>query len=174
LWRDDGLDGDYMNLFYTNTIMALTYTDYNVEQSLKYRYIYRARNINGWGLFSEPGRCFAADIPGKSQAPERVAFDRTSITVRMFAPEYTGGDEVTSYELYIDGGEPNTPFVKVQTYSDADGETANSLQHTLTDTDDSLTAAKIYSFKFRSMNAVGWSEFSDLLRVGLADQVLAP
>lgn len=33
---------------------------------------------------------------------------------------------------------------------------------------------RIYSFKFRSANSVGFSEFSDLLRVGISDQILAP
>jgi hypothetical protein len=64
LWRDDGKLGDFKNLYFTNTILALTYTDTNVQVSLPYRYKYRARNISGWGDFSEPSVLFAADRPG--------------------------------------------------------------------------------------------------------------
>ena len=49
LWRDDGDDGDFINLFFTDTILGTSYTDNNVEKSQQYRYIYRARNVNGWG-----------------------------------------------------------------------------------------------------------------------------
>lgn len=32
----------------------------------------------------------------------------------------------------------------------------------------------IYSFKFRARNLIGWSDFSELLRVGVGNQVLPP
>lgn len=43
--------------------MALGYIDRNVEVSLSYRYKYRARNINGWGNFSDFSYLFAASVP---------------------------------------------------------------------------------------------------------------
>lgn len=46
--------------------------------------------------------------------------------------------------------------------------------HTLTVADDSIVPGRIYTFKFRSSNTVGWSDYTQLLRVGLGDQVLAP
>ena len=63
LWRDDGRSGDFTSLFSTNTIMAVQFTDLQVETSLVYRYKYRARNFNGWGPFSEIGYLFAASAP---------------------------------------------------------------------------------------------------------------
>lgn len=66
-----------MRLFYTDTVMALKFTDRTPATSLIYRYKYRARNINGWGEFSEVGFLFAADIPHQSQTPERVSFDKS-------------------------------------------------------------------------------------------------
>lgn len=79
-----------------------------------------------------------------------------------------------AYELWIDSGVTNSAFTKVQTFADAGGEQANLLEHSLTVAGDSLVVGRIYSFKFRSANSVGWSEFSSLLRVGLGDQVQAP
>ena len=63
LWRDDGHAGDFIQLFYTNTVTSLRYTDYTVEYALRYRYKYRARNINGWGQFSNLGYLIAASVP---------------------------------------------------------------------------------------------------------------
>jgi hypothetical protein len=80
------MSGDFVPLFFTDTIMANSYTDRSVVKSLIYRYIYRARNINGWGDFSEPGYLFAANVPGKSSAPERISFNKTTLVLRVFAP----------------------------------------------------------------------------------------
>jgi len=44
----------------------------------------------------------------------------------------------------------------------------------MTDADDALIKGRIYSFKFRSANTMGWSDFTQLLRVGLGDQVKPP
>jgi hypothetical protein len=66
LWRDDGDEGDFVGLLFTDTIMALSFTDRTPITSLVYRYKYRARNINGWGEFSEVGYLYAADVPKKS------------------------------------------------------------------------------------------------------------
>lgn len=77
LWRDDGNSGDYQRLFFSDTIVATTFTDSRVFPSLVYRYVVRARNINGWGLFSEPGYLYAADVPSVSQTPLRVSFDKS-------------------------------------------------------------------------------------------------
>ena len=63
LWRDDGANGDYQSLFSVDNDLANFFLDTNVEKGLLYRYKYRARNINGWGDFSNPGYLFAADAP---------------------------------------------------------------------------------------------------------------
>lgn len=130
----------------TETVIATSYTDLTPETSLVYKYVYRARNQNGWGDFSEPGYLFAASVPSQSQAPVRVSFSKSHIELELFAPLSTGGDEITSYELWIDGGLLNSEFVKVETYD------AKSLSHTLTAVSDSLTVGRIYSIKFRSLN----------------------
>jgi hypothetical protein len=86
----------------------------------------------------------------------------------MFAPIVTGGDDITLYELYIDEGVENSDFNLVESY---DGI---SLTHTVDKETDSLTEGLVYSFKFRSRNRVGFSDFTDVVRVALANQVAAP
>lgn len=44
----------------------------------------------------------------------------------------------------------------------------------MTAADDGLVIGRIYTFRFRSRNQVGWSVWSDFLRVGFGNQVLAP
>lgn len=174
LWRDDGHSGDFERLFFTDRIIASAYTDLQVEPSLIYRYKYRCLNQNGWGPFSPLAYLIAADRPSKSQTPTRISFSATEITIQLYAPESTGGDDVTKYELYMDEGSLNTPFSLVQSYQTAGGDQASLLQHTLSVSADSLQPSLVYSFKFRSRNQIGYSPFTDLLRVGLAAQVQAP
>jgi hypothetical protein len=69
----------------------------------------------------------------------------------------------------MDQGLINSAFNKVQTFADAGGDSAKSLTHVLTAEADNLVIGRIYSFKFRSANSVGYSDFSELLRVGIAD-----
>ncbi len=97
-------------MFFTDTIIAKSYTDIQVETSLVYRYKYRARNVNGYGPFSEIGYLYAADVPHISQTPSRVSFNSSQITVKMYAPENTGGDDIIAYELWRDNGFVNTEF----------------------------------------------------------------
>lgn len=69
----------------------------------------------------------------------------------------------------MDQGLINSAFNKVQKFSDAGGDSAKSLKHVLTAEADNLVIGRIYSFKFRSANSVGYSDFSEFLRVGIAD-----
>lgn len=63
LWRDDGNNGDFINLYTVDTMLSLSYLDMKVEKGVIYRYKYRARNVNGWGDFSDSGYLFAANVP---------------------------------------------------------------------------------------------------------------
>ena len=74
----------------------------------------------------------------------------------------------------MDQGDLNTPFSKVTSYGNAGGQSASILTHTLTHLNDGLIIGKIYTFKFRSENSVGYSDFSLLTRVGFGKRVIAP
>lgn len=71
----------------------------------------------------------------------------------------------------MDQGDLNTPFVQVTSYNNAGGSSASILTHTLTPLNDGLVLGKIYTFKFRSVNSVGNSDFSLLTRVGFGNRV---
>jgi hypothetical protein len=57
----------------------------------------------------------------------------------------------------MDQGDINTPFTKVSGYSTAGGNTASLLSYTLTPQTDGIVQGKVYSFKFRAANIVGYS-----------------
>ena len=145
----------------------MTFLDQDVEKALLYRYKYRARNINGWGEFSEVSYLYAANVPSTPDAPTLIQVDTTSIQLQMYVPIDTGGANLISYELFMDEGDTNTVFSPVTSYADLGGSTATLLTHTLTTVADGMVTGKIYTFKFRASNSVGSSEFSQLLRIGL-------
>lgn len=43
--------------------------------------------------------------------------------MKVFAPESTGGDDITTYELWRDQGATNSAFEKVESYGLAGGDT---------------------------------------------------
>ena len=81
LWRDDGLDGDFINLYHTDTILGLSYVDYEVATRYLYRYKYRVRNVNGYSEFSDAGFLYAANVPSTPQAPSLIGVTQDSISL---------------------------------------------------------------------------------------------
>jgi hypothetical protein len=75
----------------------------------------------------------------------------------------TGGSAIIGYDLQIDGGTINSAFIPVATYNGL------LLTATIDDIRNGLTAGLIYTFKFRANNLIGYSEYSNVLRVGLGD-----
>jgi hypothetical protein len=168
LWRDDGASGDFTRLFMQDTVIASSFTDISVKESITYRYKYRAHNANGWGDFSEPGYLFAASVPDKPAPMERLSFSSSEIELQIYAPQETGGNDVTFYELWVDNGFENTQFRNITSY---DGQ---SLSYLVDESQENMVVGRTYSFKYRTRNLVGYSEYSQVLRVALADQVQAP
>ena len=44
----------------------------------------------------------------------------------------------------------------------------------MTVVDDLMEEGKIYTFKFRSSNTIGWSVYTEFLRVGISARIQAP
>ena len=87
-----------------------------MQKGVTYRYKYRARNVNGWGEFSDITYLIAASKPEIPPAPALISVDAGEITLSFTPPQDTGGAVVTLYELFVDDGEINTSFTKVSTY----------------------------------------------------------
>lgn len=170
LQMDDGLGGDFTSVIGNPTDNMLTYyVATNVVKGREYRFKYRAKNTNGWSVFSSILTVKAASTPSKPPTPTLITATSTSMQLQFYKPHDNGGSDITSYELYInDGTDSNEPTTLVASYS------TNTMTHTLGTVADSLTSGKIYRFKFRAINAEGNSDDSEIARFGFADAPSAP
>jgi len=74
-----------------------------------------------------------------------------------------GGFVITDYDLQIDGGSFGSAFKKASSYN----YNVNGFSFTASASVLNLDAGKLYRFRFRALNYLGYSEFSDSLIVGL-------
>lgn len=83
---------------------------------LPFKFKVVAQNYIGYSVESESIRILAAEIPSAPLAPEKVAADKTFITIRWQAPSSTGGVPISSYQVYVkpEGGS----FTLSQTLTD--------------------------------------------------------
>ena len=91
-----------------------------------------------------------ATVPNAPDSPELISATGSSITLSFHESLNNGGSEITGYELWMDDGF-GSEFRKVTTYTD------NSMLFTV---QYGLVSGTIYTFKYRSQNSVGYSEFS--------------
>jgi hypothetical protein len=172
LAMDDGLGGQFTTVVGADEeqmTLATTYVASPVVEGRYYTFKCRVKNSIGWSAWSADSLIVAAITPGKPDAPTLVAATATSIQLLFFVPATSGGTPLTQYELYRnDGNDANEATIQVTSY------TSNSLTHTLTTTTDSLVTGTIYSFRFRAVNAIGNSEYSDTVRYAVVDPPAAP
>jgi hypothetical protein len=72
-----------------------------------------------------------------------------------------GGSFVEQYVLEIDQGLEDTEFKEVSSYD----KQSFLMQHTLTFASDNIITGKIYTFRFKSVNSKGSSEYSEYLSI---------
>lgn len=78
-----------------------------------------------------------------------------------------GGATVSSYELYIDDGNSGA-FVKVASY---DSTMAFVIDQAVETT---LVSGKIYKIKMRALNQIGYSDYSDIVEIAMANVPAKP
>ena len=69
-----------------------------------YRFRFRAKNMVGWGEFSDESFIQAATKPIKPPAPQYKESDDTSITINFASTIDDGGSPILLYKLYADDG----------------------------------------------------------------------
>jgi hypothetical protein len=163
LWRDDGKSSTFSTVHDANIISANTYIDTFVTPYVTYGYKYRAYNTIGWGNFSDIGYLIAANSPN-TPTVSLDSVDNTQITINV---DHSTASLVSKFELYMDEGDLNTEFTKI-------AESSTSFSHPLTLLSDGLILGKIYSFKARAQNIIGYSDYSPSKRVGFGAQAPQP
>lgn len=191
---DDGRGGDFRSLLGNETSGDSLETFYVLGEGITggglYRFRYRARNVNGWSIFSPVAYLRAADAPGRPAAPILVSVDATAFTVRLPRAATDGGSSILWYELWRNRGtgcDKNlydcAEFIKV------DGFDGLATTHTLTVGDGApdhlLTAGSIYLLRSVAVNslqdveaptgdALAYSEASEEIAVGVSSLPAAP
>lgn len=96
---DDGKQGSFSSVMQLSDSLTVTS---NIEQGLQYRLKYRAKNFNGWGVYSDISYIIAASVPSKPLAPVYVESSSSSVTFALVSEENTSGSPITTYKLYVD------------------------------------------------------------------------
>ena len=167
-----GQVGPYVSLVGVDSpFTALTYTQTSgITKGETYRFIYRAKNVNGFGSFSPELEVLAATKPQAPSKPELVSVDSTKIDLKFKATEDNGGDLVTDYQLFIDGGSEGSTFNELTNYT----YSTHGFSYSVIVSDESLSVGKFYRFKYLAVNSKGPSEKSNALTVPLADVPATP
>lgn len=128
----------------------------NLTVGTLYQFKVSAINFNGPSALSNALSVHACVLPGPASAPERIAGDRTSISLAWQAPTDDGGCGVEGYQLMRDQGLGlNDPITVEVAAADING------RPTLTEHQVVLTASetgKPIRFQLITHNAEGSSE----------------
>lgn len=144
----------------------------DIVKGNKYQFRYRAKNLYGWGPFTTNIlEVLAATVPQSPPKPELVSVSATQVVLKFRPTNDNGGSLITDYELWVNTGSPGTTYSKLPEYVFA----TNSFSFTGTVASiAALTEGNLYSFKYLAKNAVGNSEFSDVLTIPVADKPAKP
>ncbi len=149
LQRDDGMGGAYVSLYGSSVFsLSTNYIDNNIILGNTYRYIYRARNVNGWGPFSNPSYIKAIVSPNQPKKPSINSFSTTSVSIQINPLITYNGSTTITYELWMNSGTLNSSFSNLANYN------GNTLTYLIT-TSDGLSPGNIYSLKVRAKNEAG-------------------
>jgi hypothetical protein len=112
---DDGMGGPFTSVvggdgseFSLDTSYTLSY---NISSGGIYRFTYRAKNVNGWSLFSPITNIKAATKPQRPPAPTFQTATSTSVTIGMYRSFEDGGDLIINYQLWRNTGGSSTTYV---------------------------------------------------------------
>lgn len=146
-----------------NYSLSTQYTVTGLTTAKTYRFRYRAINLVGSSAWSPISYLQPASVPSTPKIPEYISSSDDQILIQLFRSEDDGGLPIQDYELWIDEGSLESDFTKLSTY--------NFALYTFTFPVDRvanlLTKGLNYRFKFRSLNAIGYSDFSDSVRIAL-------
>lgn len=159
---------EQINVLSTNALVSTPL----ITEGETYGFRYRARNIYGWGDWSETTYILAASVPDAPPVSTFVSATDNSVTVELYLTLAWNGDLFDSHELWMAEGETDIEddFAEVDSYV----PTSQSLQHTLTFAADGITTGEIYTFKFRAKNSKGYGDFSNLISIAAIDPPAKP
>ena len=94
-------DGNEINKTYEVGLVVDTYVDRDVENGVTYTYKMKARNSIGTGKETEPKTAKPYTVPNAPKNFTGEGESNTSIRLSWAAPDYDGGDSITSYRVRV-------------------------------------------------------------------------
>lgn len=125
-------------------------------------------NKYGWSPYSSISYILAAQVPSKPVTPILTSATDSDLVIAMNLNVDNGGSPILDYTLEIDDGTLSSTF---NTYASYTGILST---HTFNQLTDSLTTGKVYRLKIKARNALGSSDYSNILTVALTNAPLAP
>lgn len=148
---DDGNDGEYTTFvggsssYYTSLSAS---TDLGVVEGNTYRVRYRAKNVIGWGQYSDVAYILAASRPDPPTKPLYVTSTDSSITLGLSPSVTNNGAQIFEHWLYMDAGSTSSSFSNITAYNGVDTSYTVS----------GLTLGLTYRFYYTAVNSKGESE----------------
>jgi len=155
---DDGMSGKFTSLngFAQNSLLTTFTTSQNILKGRNHRLKYRAKNIVGWGPYSDESFVLAATVPERSDRPYFLSFSDDKLSIVIPRCSDNGGTPITNYELWVDAGNDfGSEFSKLSQYAN------NELIFEAVAEAGILESGRVYRFKTRTQNDIGYSEFSE-------------
>ena len=144
-----------------STSVAYTYSSGLIQSGRIYKFRYRARNVFGWGEFSEQGDVLAAAEPDKMDQVT-VTLIGTDVKIAWTPPE-ENGSPITAYKIEIQTQDP-LAYEEELTYCDGTSESAVTLNYCLIPMLDfseepfDLAQGDLIIARVRAQNSIGWSD----------------
>lgn len=114
---DDGQGGSFTSLIgYTSPYLMPYYVATGLTKGRTYKFRYRAKNVNGWGEFSNEVSILAADAPDAPSFPTMTSVDATNLVLQLYSSHNNGGSIVTDYHLFMNSGTDGSALTEVTDY----------------------------------------------------------
>lgn len=158
--------------------MVTEYTIGGLDRAQTYAFRYRAINVNGAGEWSAQALITAATVPSPPPPPAYASSTDSEIVLTLSRAEDDGGLAVTDYELEMDQGVSSASLVSaaVSVFSAVPGYAfaTDGFTFSVDEATAGLTPGDLYRFRWRAVNFMGNSPWSDTIRIGLGALPVAP
>jgi hypothetical protein len=134
--------------------------------------------VNGAGAWSELALITAASVPSPPDPPKYASSTSTEIVLTLSRSKNDGGLAITDYILEIDQGVSSASLVSADVSTFTEIVAYDYATHGFTYNVDGaalgLSTGYLYRFRWRAVNFMGNSPYSDTIRIGLGALPSAP
>ena len=134
-----------------------------MTKSYSYRFRYRVVNSIGSSEWSPESYLYPAVTPDAPAQPTYISSKDSEIIISFQRSQNDGGLPIIDYKLEVDEGDVTSDFNSVVGYSFSNNGYSAKIDATL----NTMTPGLLYRFRVRSQNNLGYSDYSQVLMVGL-------